>query len=74
MTVVAALTPTQRAVVDELARDGADNATIAARLHLSQSTVAAYIHRALEVTGCPTRTALAVGVLRDTVRIDDART
>lgn len=63
-------------VACELARDGADNATIARRVHLAQSSVATYMHSLLEVTGAPTRTALAVGLLRGRISlapVDDRR-
>lgn len=65
----------QAAIARELRRDGADNATIARRLGLTESSVATYMHRLLEATGYPHRTALAVGILRGQVRVTtvDAR-
>lgn len=66
---VVTLTPQQRAVVRELTRDGAGNATIAARLHISMGTVARHLSDALDATGCPSRTSLAVELLRGRLRI-----
>lgn len=66
---VVVITPKQRAVVGELARDGADNATIAARLHISMGTVARHLTDVMAATGCPTRTSLVVELLRGRLQL-----
>ena len=52
-----------------LLRDGADNATIGRRLHITERTVANHLTAALAATGCPSRTSLVVEVLRGRLRL-----
>lgn len=59
----------EREVLHELLRDGASNAQIGARLYLSEDTVKCHVKQLLAKTGRATRTALAVGVLRDEISI-----
>lgn len=65
---VITLTPTQHAVLDELCRDGADDADIARRLHMSAWTVKTHmsaIRKALNVTN---RAAVVALVLHHQIR------
>lgn len=61
---VVVVTRAVRAVIGELTWDGADNATIAARLRISEHTVRSHMKTAMRATGMPSRTALAVALLR----------
>lgn len=63
------LTPRQRAVLGELARDGADNPTIGARLGISEQTVKHHIKGVLAAFDRTTRTAVVVDCLRGHVRV-----
>lgn len=58
------LTPTQHKVLTELVRDGATNATIAARLHVTEDTVKSHVKNLLLAIGVDNRTAAVVAVLR----------
>lgn len=70
MTVhVATVTPSQRDVIRELACDGPSNAEIGDRLGIREDTVKTHMRAALEATGCPNRTALALAVVRGRVRL-----
>jgi DNA-binding NarL/FixJ family response regulator len=60
---VVVLSPSQALVVDELIRDGADNATIARRLGISPDSVKGHMREAFRRTGCWSRTELAVEIL-----------
>lgn len=66
---VVTVTLAQRRVIGELCRDGADNLTIARRLHLSDQTVKSHLHAVLHAAGVPTRTALVVALARGQVRL-----
>lgn len=61
---VAVISRAEYAVIRELAHDGADNAEIADRLGISVDTVKCHFKGVMKATGEPTRTALAVGLLR----------
>lgn len=63
------VTQQQRAVVGELARDGASTAVIAERLGYTAPTVRSVISRVMQVAGCETRTALAVALLRGHLKL-----
>jgi DNA-binding CsgD family transcriptional regulator len=69
------VTPMQRKVIGELAYDGADNATIALRLHLSEHTVKTHLKRAQAAIGADNRTHLVCLLLRKHVqlRVEDNR-
>lgn len=54
----------QYRVLVQLLRDGADNRTLARRLHLSEETVKCHIKALLALAGLSTRTELAVAILR----------
>lgn len=56
-------------VANELLRDGADNATIAKRLHLTEDTVKSHAKKLFARTGARTRTELTVAVFRGRVRL-----
>ncbi len=62
------LTPGEQTVVAELARDGARNADIAERLHISPLTVKCHISTSLQKLELPTRAALALWWLRQEER------
>lgn len=57
------LTPAEWKVAD-LVADGLSNAAIAARLHLSEHTVASHIKHMFTKLGCTSRVTLAATVLR----------
>lgn len=61
------LTPQQRAVLGELTRDGADNATIAARLDISPHTVKTYVKALLKAFEVENRTAVVADCLHNRV-------
>ena len=61
---IAVLTPAQRAVVVELARDGAPNHVIARRLGIDTETVKTHLRRAMAASDCTSRTALVAALLR----------
>lgn len=58
------LTPGERRVVAELARDGASNAVIAHRAHYSVATVKFHLQGAMAVSGTTTRAGLALWWVR----------
>ena len=58
------LSPACRRVVAELARDGATNAELAARLFLAEQTVKFHLMNAMQQTGTANRTALALWWIR----------
>lgn len=72
---VVVVTPRVRDVIGELARDGADDATIALRLGISTHTVKTHIKRAIASTGADNRTHLVCLLLRGRVvlRTEDNR-
>ena len=59
-----ALTEGQRRVVRELARDGASNREIAARLFVTERTVKWHLANASHTAGVQSRTALALWWIR----------
>jgi DNA-binding NarL/FixJ family response regulator len=59
-----AVSPRQIQVVHELARDGAKNDVIGARLGISPVTVGNHMWAVMKAAGTPTRTALALAVDR----------
>lgn len=61
---IADVTAAQRAVIGELTRDGASNRTIGQRLFITEDTVKCHVRAAMKATGCGSRTALAVALLR----------
>lgn len=63
------VTPRQRAVIGELTYDGADNATIAARLGIGEQSVKTLLRRAMSRAGIHTRTALVVALLKGELRL-----
>lgn len=63
------VTPMVRKVVGELARDGADDATIGLRLGISQWTVKSHVKKALAAIGADNRTHLVCLLLRGQVRL-----
>jgi DNA-binding NarL/FixJ family response regulator len=63
------VTPRQRAVVGELARDGADNPTIALRLGITSHTVKSHVKHVISAVGADNRTHLVVLLLRGHVRL-----
>lgn len=63
------LTPTQRTVLGELTRDGAENTVIAARLGMSEHTVKSHVKGILKAFGCSSRTAVVVDCLRGRVQV-----
>lgn len=54
------ITRAQRAVLDQLCADGADNPIIAARLHLAVDTVKSHIKALFRAYGVTTRAALVI--------------
>jgi DNA-binding NarL/FixJ family response regulator len=64
---VADVTRRQRAVIRELARDGADNAVIATRLGVAEDTVKSHVKAALAAVGASNRTHLVCLLLRGQV-------
>jgi DNA-binding CsgD family transcriptional regulator len=66
---VVVVTPRQRAVIGELARDGADDATIALRLGITHWTVKTHMKRVLAAVGADNRTHLVALLLRGHVRL-----
>lgn len=66
---VVTVTPRQRAVIGEVARDGADDNTIALRLGISTWTVKTHMRRALAATGADNRTHLVCLLLRGHLRL-----
>lgn len=66
---IAVVTPAQRAVVVELARDGAPNHVIARRLGIDIETVKTHLRRAMAASGCTSRTALVAALLHGEVRL-----
>lgn len=71
------LTPRQRAVLGQLTRDGADNATIGARLGISEQTVKHHMKGILAAFGQSTRIGVVIDCLRGHVRVrvrDDSGT
>lgn len=58
-------------VLTELVRDGAENVTIAKRLHLSYDTVKTHLKRVTCRIQTPNRTALAVGLVRGDIVVRD---
>jgi DNA-binding NarL/FixJ family response regulator len=63
------VTPRVRAVIGELALDGADDATIGLRLGISPWTVRSHMKRAIAVTGADNRTHLVCLLLRGHLRL-----
>lgn len=63
------VTPMVRKVIGELARDGADDATIGLRLGISQWTVKSHMKRAFAATGADNRTHLVTLLLRGQVQL-----
>lgn len=66
---IAVVTPMVRTVIGELTRDGADNATIALRLGISENTVKSHVKAAIAATGADNRTHVVCLLLRGTVRL-----
>lgn len=66
---VITLTPRQREVLGQLTHDGADDATIAARLGVTDQTIKSHIKNILRAFGVPNRTAVVVDCLRGRVRV-----
>ncbi len=59
----------QRAVLGHLTWDGADNATIAARMHLPEHTIKTHMKRIYAAFGYNNRATIAVDCLRGRVTI-----
>lgn len=70
---VVRVTPQQRAVIGELTRDGADNATIAMRLYITEDTVKTHLKRAMARVGADNRTHLVTLLLRGHVALETVR-
>lgn len=72
---VVIVTPRQRAVIGELARDGADNKTIALRLGVVEDTIKSHVKHVIAATGADNRTHLVCLLLRGHVqlRVEDNR-
>lgn len=66
---VVEVTAAQRRVIGELARDGADNATIALRLGIVEETVKTHVKHAMAAVGADNRTHLVCLLLRGQVRL-----
>ena len=66
---VVTVTPKQFRVARELARDGADNETIARRLDCSIETVRSHLSGLYERTGMQSRTELAVALARQHIEL-----
>lgn len=62
-------TQTEVRVLAELTRDGAANADIGKRLHMSLDTVKTHLKKIGDKTGIHTRTALVAAIYRGTVVI-----
>jgi len=58
------LTPGQRRVFHELIRDGADNATIGLRLHITEDTVKTHAKGVIAAFGVHNRTAVLARLLK----------
>jgi len=58
------ITPAQARVLEALVFDGAANEVLAARLGLATSTVKFHLFNAFRVSGCGTRTGLALWWIR----------
>lgn len=70
---VITLTPTQHAVLDELCKDGADDADIARRLHLSAWTIKSHLAAIRKALGVTNRTAVVALTLTGQIhtRVDN---
>lgn len=64
------ITPTQKLVLDQLVRDGADNATIARRLGMARGTATSHVKELLRRLGVSNRAAIVAEVLQGRVRIE----
>ena len=61
------VTRAELAVLHQLLRDGASNATIGARLHIVEDTVKSHVKALLRKTDTTSRSELIVAVMRDQV-------
>ena len=59
----------ERAVIGELARDGAGNTTIARRLDITHDAVRNHLKAVMKRTGHATRTALVIDLLTGRIKL-----